>query len=526
MGNFDLIIVGGGITGAGIARDAALRGLKVLLLDKGDFGAGTSNASSGFIHGGARYLTTNIRTTQQSCVDSGVIQRIAPHLLFQIPLLYPIKSRWQGVLVESFFSAYDTFSRHRNGKRHCTLSRDELQTLLPGVSDEYVGAVTFDEWAVQAHRLVVANLRDAVAHGAEVRNYCEVTRLVTSAHNGRRMVTGVSVVDRLTGERSEFSARMVCNATGPWSMSFAQDNALTVKLRPAKGLHVIIPKKMTSFGVMCDAIDGRLIFFLPHGDVTIVGTTDDDTFESPDHLRPLADEVSYLKEGVSHLYPAIAREVPSLTYWGVRPTLYARGPTEDDLSREHRMFDHAQTDSVDGVVSIAGGKLATYRIMSEETTDVICRKLRHPASCLTADKPLVGAEPVDFQRGCAALGRVHAALPGRLYHRYGSGVREIEEAVTEAPELGTLLDAGDLLTEAEIRFVVKNEWVRTLGDLSRRTGWGTTRIVSDEAVHRVVRVMGGVLDWDGEQLLVESNRFMDAQAKAAAPLAAWHRGNP
>lgn len=521
----DLIIIGGGINGAGIARDAALRGLKVLLLDKGDFGAGTSNATSGFIHGGARYLTSNIRTTRQSCIDSGMIQRIAPHLLFQIPLLFPIKSRWQGLLVESFFSAYDSFSRHRNGKPHCTLSRAELQALLPGVSGEYVGAVTFDEWSVQAHRLVVANLLDAVAHGAEVRNYCEVTRLVTEVRAGQRVVTGVVVVDRMTGERSELTARVVCNATGPWSMQFAQGNALTVKLRPAKGIHIIIPKKLTPFGVMCDAIDGRQIFFVPHGDVTIVGATDDDTFESPEHLVPTTDEVAYLKEGVAHVYPAIAKEVPSLTYWGARPTLYGRGQTEDSLSRAHRVIDHAQTDAVEGVVSIAGGKLATYRMMSEETTDAICKKLGHPMGCLTADQKLVGAEPVDFQRGCHALTQVHPELPGRLYHRYGSGVREIEESVTDSPEWGTVLDAPSGLTEAEVRYVIQHEWVRTLGDLSRRTGWGATRIASDEAVHRVVRVMGNVLDWDSEQFSVELNRFVDSQTKAAAPLSAWNRGN-
>lgn len=522
----DLIIVGGGINGAGIARDAALRGLKVLLLDKGDFGAGTSNASSGFIHGGARYLTSNVRVTQQSCIDSGVIQRIAPHLMVQTPLLYPVKSRWQGLLVESFFSTYDAFSRHRNGKPHCTLSRDELHALLPGVSGEYVGAVTFDEWFVQAHRLVIANLLDAVAHGAEVRSYCEVARLVITMREGKRTVTGVEIVDRLTGERSEISARMVCNATGPWSMHFAKENALTVALRPAKGLHVVIPKRLTPFGVMCDAIDGRTIFFLPHGDVTIIGTTDDDTFELPEFLGPTFDEVAYLKEGVAHLYPAIAKEVPSLTFWGVRPTLYGRGQSEDSLSREHRVIDHARVDSVEGVVSIAGGKLATYRLMSSETTDVICKKLGHPVGCVTAERKLVDAEPVDFHRGCASLAQVHAELPGRLYHRYGSGVRAIEEAVTDSPELGRVLDAHSGLTEAEVRYVIQHEWVRTLGDLSRRTGWGATRIISDEAVHRVVRVMGSVLDWDGEQFSVEANRFVDAQSKAAAPLSAWHRENP
>lgn len=521
MGIFDLIIIGGGINGAGIARDSAIRGLKTLVLDKGDFGAGTSNASSGFIHGGARYLTHNILTTHHSCVDSGVIQKIAPHLLLRVPFLFPVTSRWQGLFVDSFFSAYDVFSKHRNGRPHCWLSKSELQALLPGASGDYVGAATFDEWSVQAHRLVIANLLDAVAHGADVRNYNEVVRVVIEHREGRPMATGVEVVDRRSGERATLHARMICNATGPWSMHFAAQNSLRVPLRPAKGLHIVFPKRITNFGVMCRAIDGRLIFFLPHGNMTIVGTTDDDTFESPDHIRPLPDEVAYLREGVAHAYPAMASETPGMTYWGVRPTLYGRGQMEDALSRAHKIFDHAKTDGVDGIVSIAGGKLATYRVMSQETTDVICRRLGHKAICRTAEMPLVGADPVDLAREFPALSKLRSGTVSQLYHRYGSEIRAIEAMLADTPAWGRVLDEGTGLTEVELRYVVDREWVCTLGDLSRRTGWGTTQVASDEAVHHVVRAMGAVMDWDSEQFLVEANRFTEAQQIATSPLAAW-----
>ena len=525
MGIYDLIIVGGGINGAGIARDAALRGLKVLVLDKGDFGSGASDGSSGFIHGGARYLTSSLQTTRRSCIDSGIIQRIAPHLVFRIPFLYPVKSRWQGLVVESFFSAYDFFSRYRNGKPHCWLNRQDLQSLLPGVNPEFHGAVTFDEWSVQPHRLVMGNLIDAVLHGAEICNYSDVSQLVTEYREGRRTVTGVVAVDRFTGARTTYHAKMVCNATGPWSMHFAQQNGLSLELRPAKGLHVVIPKRLFPFGVMCHAIDGRLVFFLPHSGSTIIGTTDDDTFELPEDIVPQIDEVAYLREGVAHVYPEIANESPGMTYWGVRPTLYSRGQYEDDLSRAHRIFDHSVLDNIDGIVSLAGGKLATYRMMAEETTDVICRKLGVRAACQTDTQLLAGADSMDWARACPLITQIDPHLPRLLYHRYGSEIRVMEEMVQEAPTMARMLDAASLLTEVEVRYVVQREWVKTVMDVGRRTSWGTSHTVSQTAALEVSRVVADELSWDGEQQIFETNRFFEAQDKATAPLVGWQLGS-
>jgi glycerol-3-phosphate dehydrogenase len=272
---------------------------------------------------------------------------------------------------------------------------------------------------------------------------------------------------------------------------------------------------------MCEAIDGRLIFFLPHDGVTIIGTTDDDTFELPEDIQPTWDEVAYLYEGASHVYPAIRRESPSLTYWGVRPTLYARGQYEDMLPRSHVVIDHARVDGVEGAVSIAGGKLATYRIMAAETTDMICTKLGNPATCRTADQPMVGAELVDPATECPTLARIRPGLVERLYRRYGSGIRTLEAMVVDDPQSGRFLDPAADLTEAELRYAVTHEWVRTVGDLSRRTGWGSAHRATESAVHHVVRVMGELMEWDGEQRMMESSRFVEAQLLAAAPLSAW-----
>lgn len=522
MSDYDLIIIGGGINGAGIARDASQRGLKVLMVEQEDFGSGTSNASTGFIHGGARYLLSDLSTTKASCIDSGIIQHIAPHLVFRIPLIYPQQGRWQGLLTESFFSAYDYFSRYRRAKPHCWLNAAELQQLLPGVPDRYTGAVTFDEWGVQAHRLVIANVLDAVAHGAEVLNHTEVLRLLIQEGTGRRVVTGVEIQNRLSGERHQIHANLICNATGPWSMDFAKRHHLNVPLRPAKGVHVVIPRRLLPFGVMTTAIDGRVIFFLPHGANTIIGTTDDDTFELPEQVVPTADDVAYLREGVAHVYPAINDEQPSMTYWGVRPTLYGRGQYEDDLSREHKIFDHAVTDHVEGIVSLAGGKLATYRIMAEETTDVIMRKLKRQGHCQTAELQLVGAEPIDVARACPRLSKIDPTLPQLLYHRYGSEIARMESMLEETPELARMLDAQSLLTEVELRYTARHEWVTTLADASRRTTWAENRRVDHQAVQAVTQVLADELGWDGEIQIYQMNRLFEAQDKATAALAGWH----
>jgi len=525
MGEFDLIVVGGGINGAGIARDAALRGLRVLLLEKHDFGSGTSNASTGFIHGGARYLLSDLGTTRASCIDSGHIRHIAPHLAFRIPVVYPVERPFQGLLVESFFSAYDHYSKYKDGKAHCWLTAKELRTLIPDIPADYNGAATFDEWGVHAHRLVIANLRDAAVHGAQLHSYTEVLRFLVEEQKGQKRVVGVEAVNRLTGEHVQYRANMVCNATGPWSMDFAARNDLNVPLRPAKGIHVVIPRRVLPFGIMFKAIDGRLIFIVPHGDVTIVGTTDDDSFETPEQVVPTYDDVAYLCEGLQHICPSLLTERPTMTYWGVRPTLYGRNCYEDDLSREHHLFDHAKTDRVEGVVSIAGGKLATYRVMSEETTNLIMQKLGKQAPCQTAERLLPGAEAVDLAYDCRSLQQINSRLPKLLYHRYGSDVRVMETMVEENPNLAIVLDETTLLTAAELCYVIRHEWATTLLDVSRRTQWGISHRITTEAASRVCRVMGEELGWDSEQHTVEIRRLTDFQELAIQPLSAWRSYN-
>lgn len=472
--SYDVVIVGGGINGVGIARDCALRGISCLLLEKGDFSAGTSGASSGMIHGGPRYMLGNVGITKLSCLDSGYIQKIAPHLLFRIPFLYPVyrhgKSKWATHLlleaVESFFSAYDQFAPLKNGKKHTRLSAQDVVSLEPNIPQENLaGGVTFDEWGIDVARLCMINVVDAIENGATALNHTEVT----SVQKNQNRVTGITVKDTITGEEKNISCRILVNAAGPWSPHFAKLFGGRIQLRGGKGIHIAFDRRLFNMAIVSQAIDGREIFIMPYENSTILGTTDDDYFGDLDDQRCLDDEISYLLDAIEKVFPAIRQARMTMTWSGVRPTLYGRGQYEDKLSREHEIVDHAQTDGIEGAVSLIGGKLASYRIMAEETTDWIAAKLGMNQACQTHVRSLPGG---DFLPDVAELSQAYALDPytvSRLVYRHGSRALRILDAIKDNPEKGALVCSCEPVTQAEIDYVIQNEMARTLSDLRRRT---------------------------------------------------------
>src|SRR5262245_14562698 len=471
---YDLIVIGGGINGCGIARDAALRGLKVLLVEKNDFAAATSSANSQMIHGGGRYLLNDINTTRISCIDSGNIQKIAPHLLFRIPFLFPVlqepheshfTKKWQLELIETFLEAYDRYVPLKNGKPHTRLSREEALALEPDLTGRILGAVTFDEWGIDSARLTFLNALSASESGAQVRNHTEVTEILKE--EGR--VVGIQMKDLIRGQVSIAKARLVFNAAGPWVPKIARMAGVEIRLRPAKGIHITFDRQLTNTASLARAIDGRSVFLLPHQNVTILGTTDDDYFGDPDHIPITEDEVEYLLEAIGHVYPKI-REARMVRVWaGVRPTLYERGKYEDDLTREHAIFDHETRDRLPGFLSIAGGKLATCRLMSEEAVDTVCRRLGREAACTTHLKPLPGGEEEIKPEEIAGKFQIPLYAAIRLVDRHGCRAQEVMKlAPSHLNQRNIICDCEPVL-EAEIRYAVRHEWARTLADLQRRT---------------------------------------------------------
>lgn len=462
---YDLIVIGGGVNGTGIARDAAMRGIKTLLVEKNDFSSGATGACSGMIHGGLRYMMHDVATTRKSCVDSGYIQSIAPHLLFRIPLLTPIPHKALAEPMETYFEAYDRFVEHKRGKPHTRLSPEEARRLEPGLSPKMLGALTTDEYGIDTFRLTVANSLSAQEAGADIRNHCEVLKLLRG-EGGK--VVGVKVRDGRTGSYEEIRSKLVMNAGGPWGTKLADMAGATVKIRPAKGVHLTLDRRISNIGIITDAIDGRNIFVIPHENTSIVGTTDDDYYGDLDDIPILQDEIEYLMQGIARVFPVI-RKARILRAWaGIRPTIYNWGPNEDALSRDHVVIDHA-SEGAEGLVSITGGKLAAYRFMSEDAVDVIAGKLGVKAECRTHLEPLPGGDFVPDSTKLAREYGVPAHAVRRLIYRQGSRAVRALELTRENPSCKRLLCRCEPVLEAEARYVIRNEWVENLSDLRRRT---------------------------------------------------------
>lgn len=471
----DVVVIGAGVNGSGVARDCALRGLSVAVLERNDVGFGASGNSSGMIHGGPRYLTHDPGVTHSSCLDSGHIQRIAPHLLFRIPFLMPVHADRPGAkgyltLLDAFFDLYDRYQPLKRGKPHTRLSAAELCQLEPGLMGKTVGGVSFDEWGIDGVRLCVANLVDASERGARVHLHTTVTEVVRGPGGAPR---GVRYRNLLSGRTGQLRTKLVVNATGAWSPLTTQLSGLAagVRLRPGKGTHVYFDRRLTNYAIAVTAVDGRQVFLEPWQNMTVIGTTDDDYYGDLDDVVATTDEVRYLIEAVARVFPAIRSARAIGTWSGVRPTLYEWGKPPDDLSREHRVVDHAE-QGADGLYSMIGGKLASYRQFSEEMTDILARRLGSDQRATTHTTPLPGGEETLDPLALSESFGIDAVAAARLEYRHGARAPEVLVRLQRNPSEAAIICPCEPVLEAEVRYVVDREWARTVDDVARRTRLG------------------------------------------------------
>jgi glycerol-3-phosphate dehydrogenase len=509
-----VVVLGGGVNGAGVARDCAMRGLRVLLLERADLGVGASGNSSGMIHGGIRYMLSDRKVTALACRDSGYIQRIAPHLLFRIPFLMPFASRGEAATLvdratwyatEVYVGTYDLFQPLKRGKPSTRLSPEELYALEPGLRPGLAGAVTLDEWGIDAFRLCVLNALDAAARGAEVRTWTEGRELL---RDGGR-VAGVRWRDLVTGEEGEARAPVVFNATGAWSPAFARRSGARVPMRPGKGVHLTLDRRYSNYGVICAAVDGRQMFLMPHESESIVGTTDDDYYGDPDDLEATNDEVEYLLEGAASLVPGVRAARITRAWCGLRTTIHAYGPNEDALSREHQLHDGA-AEGLAGLLSFVGGKLASYRAQAQEVTDRIMELLGRPrGTCRTHEVPLPGGDEVPDPARLAEDGLVAAPVVARLVYRHGSLAREVLRLVREDPRLGLVLCRDEGILAAEVVYCARHEQVRRLQDLRRRCRVALGACGGVDCARIAAQLTGRELGWDADRIRAELADLLD-----------------
>lgn len=427
----DLLVIGGGITGAGIARDAALRGFRTALVDKGDFGAGTSSNSSRLIHGGIRYLEQgNLRLVFEASRERRILLRTAPHLVRPVPFLFPV---YRGARVPAWklragMWLYDALAAFRNVQTHRWLGAKQVRRAEPGLRDRGLrGAALYYDAQTDDARLVLATVRGAARAGALVANYAEVTGLLKP--DGR--VRGAAVRDVLSGETRTVRALVVVNAGGPWvdALRRLDDPAAPPLLRLTKGAHVAVPRRRIGHEyavTLFSPLDGRVMFVLPWDDLSYVGTTDTDADTSPDAVRVTAEDVTYLLRSANAAFPH-AHLAPNdvVSVWaGLRPLLREdTSAAPSRVSREHRVVESAQ-----GLITIAGGKLTTYRVMARDVVDRVATRLHELDGRPVAPRPptdrlpLPGGEAAELAvlvEGARARGVSHATAR-HLVASYGS----------------------------------------------------------------------------------------------------------
>ncbi|MBN8281533.1 MAG: glycerol-3-phosphate dehydrogenase, partial [Gammaproteobacteria bacterium] len=502
---FDLIVVGGGINGAGIARDAALRGLRTCLIEQGDLCNGTTRWSSRLIHGGLRYLEFGeLGLVHESLQERENLLRNAPHLVRPLPLLIPVyEDARRGMNTVDFgLYVYDVLSIGRSVPGHRRLSRDEALAEMPGIRAEgLTGAVVyFDAQVTHVERLVVENALSAAAAGASIETWTAVDKVLLEKNH----VTGVEVRNVRTGARSTRHATAVVNAAGPWvdRILAAAGRPLPRFLGPTKGTHIVVRPFPGITHTACYAearSDGRPFFIIPWNGLVLIGTTDTRTDEDPARLRPTAAEVDYLLTETRNTFPAcgLDRDAVLYAYCGLRP-LPRQGIRETaSITRRHQIRQHGR--SARGLTSVIGGKITTYRHLAEEVVDRVVPKLPVTArGCTTADTPLPGAGATadEVFRELALFPHVPVASHAHLYGLYGSRAPLVAALTRDAPELGQPLAEDGGAIAAEVVFAVRGEFAVTLGDvLLRRCMAGLAPDLGRSALPRAVATAARHLGW-------------------------------
>ncbi|MEX2705531.1 MAG: FAD-dependent oxidoreductase [Candidatus Freyrarchaeum guaymaensis] len=505
---YDVIVIGGGSSGAGTARDCAMRGLKTVLLERNDFGSGTAGACAGMISGGVKYL--NEPEMVAMCTQEVVhLQRIAKHIVFRLPIITAILNEIDLKARTSSKTDYSQYTARRGASPIMLLSTEEARKIEPKLSDKILLAAYFDEMFIDPFRLCLLNALSARNHGADVRNYTEVIGVI---REGNR-VKGVRVRDKRTGAVEEIRGKIVANCAGPWVPKISKMAGINQQLRLNKGSHVVFDRRITGVGVVCRALDGRSAYLFPHFDTTILGTTAWDIFGNPDDAETSYDDVEYLISSMEVAVPSIREARIIRTMCGVRPMIPEWWISEDDATRNFRLVDHEERDGVSGLVSFEGGKLVIYRIMAEKMTDLICQKLGVDAECRTHIEPLPGAEgEIDIERWAEEY-NMPTHTVGRIASRHGSNTPEVLKLTRENPEYRSTLCVCESVTEAEIRYSLRNEFATSLSDLRRRVRLGMGPCQGTFCTFKALAVIADELGLTPEQAHMNAIEFAQERWK-------------
>lgn len=505
---FDVIIIGGGATGAGVARDCALRGIKALLIERGDIATGATGRNHGLLHSGARYAVTDRESAEECIRENMILRRIARHCVEPTDgffLSLPEDGlEFQAKFIEACRAA---------GIRADAIDPKEALRLEPSANPDIIGAVRVPDGAIDPFRLTAANLIDAKAHGAEVLTYHELIDFVRE----QERIVGVNVLDRRTGQQHEYRAQVVVNAGGIWGHNIALKAGVTVNMLPAKGSLLIFGHRVNNIVLNRCRKPADADILVPGDTISLIGTTSSKVpFDEVDDMYVTADEVDLLLREGAKLAPSLMHTRILRAYAGVRPLVASDDdPSGRSVSRGIVLLDHATRDGLEGFVTITGGKLMTYRLMAEWTTDLICKKLGINKSCTTATDPLPGSRQ-DEQTLSRRMHSVPTAQRESAINRHG----ELAERVnTSDAARRSLVCECEEVSVGEVEWALNELDVHNLVDLRRRTRTGMGTCQGELCACRAAGLMaeaGKYCTHEAKQDLVD---FLNERWKGMAPVA-------
>lgn len=508
---YDVIVVGGGATGAGTARDCAKRGFKVLLIERFDFTAGATGRNHGLLHSGARYAVTDHESATECIRENMTLRKIASHCVEETGGLFV-------TLPEDDLEYQKTFIQAclASGIEAKQLDPKEVIRMEPAVNPDIIGAVSVPDGAVDPFRLTTANVLDAKIHGADILTYHEVSDLIRE--NGT--VIGVKVRDSINGNESEIRSRIVVNAGGIWSHGIARKAGITINMFPAKGALLIFGHRVNNMVINRCRKPADADILVPGDTISLIGTTSSRIpYDQCDNMEVTQEEVDVLLNEGCQLVPSLSWTRILRAYAGVRPLIADDSdPTGRKISRGIVCLDHAERDGVDGFITISGGKLMTYRLMAETAADMVCKKLGVDAKCTTHIDPLPGSEPmaespssgkkhiISLSTGQIAARERHGSLSGNIKY------------VTDSDD--ALVCECEQVSVGEIKYAMDSLHVNNLVNLRRRTRLGMGTCQGGICASRAAAILGS--KFGNDRAIADLKSFLQERWKGILPVA-WGR---
>lgn len=506
--NFDVIIIGGGATGAGVARDCSLRGIKALLLERSDISTGATGRNHGLLHSGARYAVTDSESASECIKENMILRKIASHCVEETDGLFLTLPEddlgFQKTFVEACLKA---------GIPAEVIDPKDALRLEPSANPSITGAVRVPDGAVDPFRLTSSNIIDAKAHGAEVLTYHEVVSLIVEQDR----VTGVECLDKHSGEKKKFYASVVVNAGGIWGHGIASKAGITVNMLPAKGALLIFGHRINNMVLNRCRKPSDADILVPGDTISLIGTTSGKIpYDQIDNMTVTADEVDLLlREGVK-LSPQLASTRILRAYSGVRPLVASDDdPSGRSVSRGIVLLDHAKRDGMEGFITITGGKLMTYRLMAEWATDLICQKIGNTNKCTTAQTPLPGSKE-DIKKVEKSLMSKPLAQRRSSISRHGDMARNLSD---DTVFQNSLVCECEEVSVGEVEYAIDNLNVHNIVDLRRRTRVGMGTCQGELCACRAAGLLNTKAGMCATQARSDLASFLNERWKGMAPIA-------